>query len=175
MSDYSDTEGEDYVSIDDRKEIIGNAIDAAEILIRRNMSIAWEFITSEEEKTSDSDPDDAMQVIGALKRFCEDPTNPRYEDQLTENIVDNLVGSSLETQYRLEEFIWEYKFNSPFWTQLIQSLKDRYEEEEERLEQEREREYEEEQERRRLLRRASGQNGRSKKRTRRVSSIILRF
>ena len=174
MSDVSDIDGDDYVSVDDRKETIGNAIDAAELLIRRNMSIAWEFITSEEEKSGDSDPDDAMEVISALKEFCKEPTNSVYEDLLTENIVNNLVGSSLETQYELEEFIWEYKFNSPFWTSLIQGLKDRYEEEEERLEQERERE--EEQERRRLIRRASGQNGgRSQKRTRRVSSIILRF
>lgn len=170
MSDYSDTESPEYVSFDDREETIGNAIDAAELLIRINMPIAWEFITSEEEKSGDSDPDDAMEVIRAFKEFCKQPTNYLYEDSLTKDIVNNLVASTLETQHRLEEFV-DGKFRSPFWTSLIQTLKDRYEEEEERIEQERERD----EERRRLRRRASGQMGRSVKRTRRVSSIILRF
>lgn len=177
MSDVSDIDGDDYVSVEDREQIISDAIDAAETLIRRNMPYAWEFITSDEEKAGDSDdpPGGPMAVIRAFKRFCREPTSSIYEDALSENIVDGLVGSSLETQYKLEEFIWEYKLNSPFWTSLIQELKDRYEEEEERLEQEREREYQEEQARRRLIRRASGQMGRSGKRTRRVSSVVLRF
>ena len=71
---------------------------------------------------------DWVWVILALKKFCENPTDDLHRKKLTENIVNNLVGSSIHTQYKLEEFIDKKFFNTLFWTALFAFLKKTYEE-----------------------------------------------
>ena len=128
MSDYSDSEDSDYVSYDERKEILEAAIDGAETDLKSNILNVWEFISS---TVALDDFDPKLGVILALKDFCKEPTNSAYEEKLIEDIVD-LVGSSVETQYRLEDFVAAKFRNSLFWTSLIATLKVRYEEEEQR-------------------------------------------
>lgn len=125
MSDYSDPEDSDYVTPEKRGEIIRSAMDIAEAYLRLEVdrNNIWKYINDMETPSYSNNPEDNWKgVILALQEFCKDPTNEEYREQLTANIVNNLVSSSLETQYELEEFINGEIFNTRFWTLLIAHL-----------------------------------------------------
>ena len=127
MSDYSDSDDPDYETYEERKEIIGSAIDDAESLLKEHMLNVWEIITSLSDANNNqiNISEDTLIVLKAFENFCKEPTNPEYENYLKKDIVE-LVAATGETQWRLEEDIEEKFRNSLFWTSLIQYLKTRY-------------------------------------------------
>ena len=133
MSDYSDSDDPDYGSVEEREKKIRLAMEMAKGHLQvhiqpSNPNSIWQYINQMETPEDSRNVEDWKWVILALKEFCKEATNPKYRDDLTKDIVNSLVSSSLETQYQLQEFIDKEILISLFWTSLIATLKKTYEE-----------------------------------------------